>query len=102
MGAGNLRLNTEDIANSPCLIAVLLVCLANGVDIVYTNNPLVLGKFDLSAEVVHVADERAQDNLLSGFGIGAHEINDSLCEVGVEFAGAIGAVGSVSGHLVVV
>lgn len=80
---GYSRFNTEDIADSPCLIAVLLVCLADGVDIVDTDDPLVLGELDLTAEVVQVLDEGGEDLSVAGLGLGAHEIDDMLGEVGV-------------------
>jgi len=39
---------------------------------------------------------------VSGFGVGAHQVNDVLCKVGVVFAvialGTIGAIGTVRSH----
>lgn len=101
---GYSRFNTQDIADSPCLIAVLLVCLTDGVDIVDTQHPLILCELDLSAEVVHVFDQAAEDLSMSGLGLGAHEVDDMVGKVGIESAaailctiGTIGAVGSAVG-----
>lgn len=94
------RFDTKDIAHSPCLVSVLLPGLANGVDVVDTDNPLVLSELDLTAEVVQVSDQGGEDLSVSGFRFGAHEINDMLCEVGVIFAlGAVGTVGTVGGTI---
>ena len=49
-----LRFDTQDIAHPPCFISVLLVSLADRVDVVYTENPFVLFKLDLSAKVVQM------------------------------------------------
>lgn len=81
---GNLRLNAENVADAPCLVTVLLVGLAQRVDVVDAHDPLVLSELDLSAEVVHVTNERSEDDALAGVGLGAHEADDMVCEVGVE------------------
>jgi len=60
--------------------------LAQGVDVVNTNDPFVLRELDLTAEVVHVLDERRKDFSVSRLGLGAHQVDDTLCEKGVEFA----------------
>jgi hypothetical protein len=78
------RLNTENIADTPCLVAVLLVGLAKRVDVVDTNDPLLLLELNVSAEVVHVADKGCEDLALSRLGLGAHEANDMVGKVGVE------------------
>lgn len=82
----NLRLNTKDVTESPCLVPVLLVRLAERVDVVHTHHPFVLGKFDLTTKVVNVLDERAKNFPVSRLGFRAHQINDTLCEVRVELA----------------
>lgn len=94
----NLRLNAKNVAHAPCLVAVLLVGLAKRVDVVDTNDPLVLLELDVSAEVVHVADERSKNFALAGFGLGAHETDDMVCEVGVELGSTVGAVCTVGSH----
>jgi hypothetical protein len=78
------RLNTENVAYTPCLVAVLLVGLAKRVDVVDTNDPLLLLELNFSAEVVHMTDEGCEDLALSRLGLGAHETNDMVCKVGVE------------------
>jgi len=55
---GYSRLNTQHIANPPRLIPVLLVSLADRVDIIDADNPLVLRELDLSAEIVQMLDQR--------------------------------------------
>lgn len=94
-----LRLNAEDVAYSPCLVSVLLVGLADSVDVVYADNPFVLCELDVAAEVVQVGDERGEDLSVAGLGLFAHQVDDARCEVGIEFAGValstIGAIGSV-------
>lgn len=82
---GNLRLNSENVADAPCLVAVLLVGLAKRVDVVDADDPLVLSELDFSAEIVHVTNERGEDDTLARVGLGAHEADDMVCEVGVEF-----------------
>ena len=76
--------------------------MANGVDVVDTENPFVLRELDFSAKVVQMPDQGAEDLSVSGFCLGAHEVDDMLCKVGVEFAGiifdAIGAVGTIRSH----
>lgn len=68
--------------------------MAQRVDVVYTHDPLVLGKFDLATEVVNVLDEGAKDFPVSRLGLRAHQINDTLCEMRVELAlgSAVGSV----------
>lgn len=76
--------------------------MADGVDVVDTDNPFVLRELDVSAKVVQMADQGAEDFSVSGFGFGAHKVNNMLCEVGVVFAvivlDTIGAVGTVTSH----
>jgi hypothetical protein len=61
-----------------------------------------LRELDVSAKVVQMPDQGAEDFSVSGFCLGAHKVNDMLCELGVVFAvivhDIIGAVGSVSSH----
>ena len=108
VGRGALRLNSENVAETPRLVAVLLVGLAQRVDVVDADDPFVLRELDVAAEVVHVPDERRQDLAVAGLCLRAHEVDDVLREVGVEaalagaVAVAIGPVGSVGGHLGVV
>lgn len=49
---GYSRLDTQDIAHSPCLISVLLVGLSDGVDVVDTNDPLFLLELYIAAKVM--------------------------------------------------
>lgn len=109
MRAHHSRFNAENIAHTPSLVPVCLVGLADSVDVVDANNPLLLSELDLTDVVVHVTDERAEDFTVAGFCLGAHEVDDVLGEVGVEFglslAGAVGvaidrlldAIGTVGG-----
>lgn len=80
------RFDTKIIAHSPRFIPVLLIGLTNGVDIVDADDPLFLGELDFSAEIVHVADERAEDFSVARLRIRAHQVDDMLCEIGVESA----------------
>jgi len=95
-------LDTQDIAYPPCFISVLLVSLTDGIDVVDTENPFILGELDLSAKVVQMPDQGGEDFSVSGFRLGAHKVDNMLCEVGVEFAvivlDTIGAVGTVRSH----
>ena len=99
---GNSRFNAQDVANSPRLIPVLLVSLSDRVDIVDADDPFVLRELDVSAKVVQMADQGAEDFSVSGFCLGGHKVNDMLCKVGVEFAiivlDTISAVGFVRSH----
>ncbi|CRK23524.1 hypothetical protein BN1723_013010 [Verticillium longisporum] len=100
-GKKNARLDAQNVAHAPRLVAVLLVRLAQRVDVVDARDPLVLRQLDLAAKVVHVADQRREDDALAGVRLGAHEINDMLCEVGVELGRALGlAVGVAVGGAV--
>lgn len=85
----DLRFDTQDIAQSPHVIAVLSVCLTHRVDEVDTDDPLILSELDFSAEIVHVSDQGGKDLSVSWLGLWAHEINDMLSEVWVEFAVAV-------------
>lgn len=94
------RFDTQNVAYTPSLISVCLVGLADSVDIVHANNPLLLSELDLTDVVVHVTNERAEDLTVAGFCLGAHEVDDVLGEVGVEFALCLaGAVGLAVGRL---
>lgn len=96
LGIVNSRLNSQNIAHSPRLVAVLAVCTANGVDVVDTDNPLILCQLDLAAEVVHVLDQRGENLAVARLRLCAHQVDDVLCEVGVEAAGsAVGGSGAV-------
>jgi hypothetical protein len=96
------RFDTQDIAHPPCFISVLPVGLTDRVDVVDTEYPFVLLKLDLPAKVVQMPDQGAENFSVSGFCVGAHKVNDMLCEVGVEFAVIVGdsisADGTVSSH----
>lgn len=81
--------------------------LANEVDVLDTSKPLFMGKLNLANEVVHVADHAREDDSVSICHVGAHVINDMLCEVGIKavrlaiwamsaIRGA--AIGAVCGH----
>lgn len=83
----NLRLNTEDIAHAPRLVPILLVRLTDSVDVVHTDNPLVLGQVDLADEVVQVGDHAGKDLAVAGLGVRAHQVDDILSEVRVEVTG---------------
>jgi hypothetical protein len=76
--------------------------LADRVDVVHTDNPFVLRELDVSAKVVQMPYQGAEDLSVSGFCLGGHKVNDMLCKVGVEFAiivlDTIGAVGPVRSH----
>jgi hypothetical protein len=72
--------------------------LAERVDVVDTENPLLLCELDLSTKVVNMSDQGAENLSLSGICFGAHKVNDMLCEVWIEFAavvfGSVSAVGA--------
>jgi hypothetical protein len=76
--------------------------LADRVDIVDTDNPFFLRELDVSAKVVQMPYQGAEDFSVSGFCLGGHKVNDMLCKVGVEFAiivlDTISAVGFVRSH----
>lgn len=76
--------------------------MANRVDIVDTDNPFVLRELDVSAKVVQMPYQGAEDLSVSGFCLGGHKVNNMLCKVGVEFAivvlDTIGPVGPVRSH----
>lgn len=97
------RFNAKIVADSPGLISVLPICLANGVYIVDADNPFFLGELDLPTKVVHVAYERAEDFSVAWFCVGAHQVDDMLCEVRIKSArlvlGVVG--GAVCSHGVV-
>jgi hypothetical protein len=52
----NSRFYTQDIAYSPRFIPVLLVGLADGIDVVDTDDPFVLRELDIPDEVVEMLD----------------------------------------------
>lgn len=70
--------------------------LADGVDEVDARHPLIVGQLNLASKVVEVAKEAAEEDAVSGRHVGAHCVNNMLCEVGVEAAEV--AVGAVCGH----
>jgi hypothetical protein len=77
--------------------------LADRVDVVDTDNPLVLCEFDFPAKVVQMLDQGAEDYSGSRWGLRAHKVDDMLCEVGIVFAvvvglGTVGAVGTICSH----
>lgn len=77
------------------LVSCLGRDLTDGVDKVDAGHPLVVGELDFTSKVVEVAKEAAEENAVSGRHVGAHCVDNMLCEVGVETAGAaVGAVGS--------
>lgn len=84
---GNSRLDTQNIANSPGLISVLLVGLTERVDVVDASDPFLLLELNLPAKVVHVLDQRGENLSLSRFRLRAHEVNDVLSKVGVKLVG---------------
>ena len=86
---GYSRFNAKDIAHSPCLIPVLFVGLAKRVDIIDTDNPFILLELDFSTEVVDMPDQGAEDFSVSRQGLGGHEFDDMLGEIGIKFAAAI-------------
>lgn len=91
----DVRLDSENIAHAPCLVSVLLVGLAKRIDVVDTENPLVLLELNLSAEIMHMADEGCKNLTVSRLSLWAHEVDDMLCEVGVKLGFLVDAVGSV-------
>jgi len=97
-----LRFYSQNVAQPPCFISILLISLAERVDVVDADNPFVLFELDIAAEIVHMLDQRREDFSVSRFRFGAHQVNDMLCEVGIEFAfcfvGSIGAAVAVSRH----
>lgn len=94
------RFNAQNVAHTPSLVPVCLVSLTDSVDVVDADNPLLLSELNLTDVVVHVADERAEDLTVAGFCLGAHEVDDVLSEVGVEFGLSLaGAVGVAIGRL---
>lgn len=111
------RLDTQDITHSPSLISVFPVVYSYRVDVVDAQNPFVLCELDLSAKIVDMADQRAENFPVSWLGFRTHEINHMLGKVGVEFGIVVfgscptccaigvaigGAVGTVGSHDVVV
>lgn len=105
----DVRLDSKNIAHAPCLVSVLLVGLAKRIDVVDTKNPLVLLELNLSAEIMHMADEGTKNLTVSRLSLWAHEVDDMLCEVGVKLGflmdaigavGAVGTAGSVGSHYV--
>lgn len=48
------RLDAQNVAHAPRLIAVLPVGLADGIDVVDADDPLVLCELDVAAEVVEM------------------------------------------------
>lgn len=58
--------------------------LANGVDKANAVKPLLIGKLDLTNEVVEMCDERGQNESCSVGNSRSHGIDDRGCEVGVE------------------
>jgi hypothetical protein len=76
--------------------------LADRVDVVDTDNPFVLRELNVSAKVVQMPNQGAEDFSVSGLCLRAHKVNDMLREVGVEFAviafDTVGAVDTVSSH----
>ncbi len=72
--------------------------MADRVDIVDTDNPFVLCELDLSAKVVQMSDQGAENFAVSGQCLGAHEANDMVGKVGVEFAGIILDTVAVGSH----
>lgn len=96
---GHLRFYTEIVAYSPGLVAVLPIGLADGVYVVDADYPFILRELDFAAKVVHMADEGAQDFAVPRFCLRAHQVDDMLCEVGVESAGLVcRSVGAVCSH----
>lgn len=94
------RFNTQNVAYTPSLISVCLVGLADSVDVVHANDPLLLSELNLTNVVVHVTNEGAEDLTVAGFCLGAHEVDDVLGEVGVELGLCLaGAVGVAIGRL---
>lgn len=87
---GDLRLNAQYVAQPPCLVPVLPVCLADGIDVVDAQNPLVLGELDLADEVVEVPDQRGEHFAVARLCLRGHQVDDILGEVGVEAGAAVG------------
>lgn len=67
--------------------------LADGVDEVHAQHPLVDGQLGLSRKVVDVLDERAEDESLAISGLGANGVDDMFGEVGVESIGGLAGGG---------
>ena len=58
--------------------------LANRVDESYTLEPLLVGKLDLTDEVVEMPDQLSHDESCPVWHIWANGINDGVGEVGIE------------------
>ena len=71
-GKEHSRFDTQNVAHAPCLVAVLLVCLSNGIDVVDAINPLFLLQLNLTDEIVHMANQRAENLPVAREGLGAH------------------------------
>ncbi len=81
---GDLRFQTDHVADTVALVADGGADLANGVDELDTHHPLGGGQLDLASKVVDVFDQRAQDHASAWVGVGAHGVDDIGGEVGVE------------------
>lgn len=63
--------------------------LANGVYKSYALKPFIVGKLNLTDEVVQMCDQLGHDETRPLWDIGANGIDDGGCEVGVEAVRAI-------------
>lgn len=94
------RFYSQDIADSPGFVSVLLVSLTDGIDVVDAGDPFVLCEFYLADEVVEVFYQRAKDFSVSRFCLWGHKTDDMFCEVWVVLGGSSGsvAVNTVGSH----
>ena len=71
-----------------CLVSGVGGGLSDGVDESDTLKPLVVGKLNLTDEVMEMANHVAKNVSRPLWNIGANSINDSIGEVGVKTVGA--------------
>lgn len=83
-------LEAQNVGHAVCFVAGGGRGLADEVDELDAGHPLVDGELDLAGEVVEVADQRGHDDAEARVSLGAHGVDDSIGEVGVE--AVLGAV----------
>lgn len=88
----DLRFQTNDVADAMSLVPSGSRDLANGIDKVDTDHPLLWGELDFTSKVVDVLDERAEDDTSTLRRLGAHGLDDGGSEVRIEsrFGGHFG------------
>lgn len=81
------RFKAEDVGNSVGLIPGLGGDLAHCIHEMDSRHPLVDRQLDFPGEVVKMAHESAQNHAVPLGHIGAHRVDDELCEVRVKSMG---------------